>query len=154
MMNGAASAHSGQHPKARDDEQESLRHELDEIREQIAGLTPKIVSLKSSVDVLSKPKEDVSVPGDIAKSLRLVHGRLDRLESQQKEQDSQIKKATETFSNAILKMADKLEKIAGGEDSKFSLAHSLEKLLTVLQTRKLRIIRDNDGNMVAVETQT
>ena len=102
---------------------------------------------------LAAPKEDISVPGDIAASLRLVHGRLDRLERQQKEQETQLRKMATTFSNALLKMGEKVEKIAGVEDSSFSLAHSLEKLINVLGSRKFRFKRNADGDMVSMETE-
>lgn len=125
--------------------------ELEAIKEQIANVSRDLSPLRANVERLAAPKEDISVPGDIAQSLRLVHGRLDRLERQQREQDDQLKKMATTFSNALLRMGDKVEKISGGEDSSFSLAHSLEKLLAVLTSRRLRIIRDKDGNMAAVE---
>ena len=50
------------------------------------------------------------------------------------------------FSNALLKMSDRVSKISGGEDSEFSLAHSLEELIKVL-SQPVDIVRDNDGNM-------
>lgn len=100
---------------------------------------------------LAAPQEDISVPKDISVSLGKIHNRLDRLERNQEQVEAQAKRMATTFSSAILKLADKVEKIAGGEDSSFSLAHSLEKLLQVLSARKLRIIRDSNGDMVGVE---
>jgi len=130
-----------------------LKGELDGLREQIENISRRLVPLTSSVARLAAPREDVSIPADVAQSLKLVHGRLDRLERELAEAESSRKKMAATFSNAILKMGDKVEKIAGVEDSSFSLAHSLEKLLKVLSSRKLRIIRDSNGDMVAVETE-
>jgi hypothetical protein len=69
----------------------------------------------------------------------------------QAEVENQTKRMASTFSNAILKLADKVEKISGGEDSSFSLAHSLEKLLQVLTARKLRFIRDSNGDLTGAE---
>ncbi len=110
--------------------------------------------MKAGIASLSAPKAPDTVPADIAQSLRLIHNRLDRLERGQAEIESQAKRMATTFSNAILKLADKVEKIAGVEDSSFSLAHSLEQLVGVLTNRRLRIIRDGDGNMAAVEPES
>lgn len=125
--------------------------DISSIREEISSLGAKIAPIAMTVETLAAPKRDVSVPGDIAKSLDLIHARLDRLERVQKEQNTNQKRAETAFSNAILKMADKVEKISGGEDSEFSLAHSLEKLIQVLSARKYHVTRDRDGNMVEFE---
>lgn len=126
--------------------------DLDGIREQIENVTKTLSPLRASVERLAAPKQDISVPSDIAQALRLAHGRLDRVEKQQEAMLSELRRMASAFSNAILKLSDKVEKISGGEDSSFSLAHSLEKLLAVLTSRKLRIIRDSNGDMVEVET--
>ena len=125
--------------------------ELKAIRDEIGSLCAKLSPIQGTLDSLKARKDDVTVPADIAKSLQLVHGRLDRLEAHEKAADERAQKAITTFSNAILKLSDKVEKISGGEDSKFSLAHSLEKLIEILMTRSMRIIRNDDGDMIAVE---
>jgi Mg2+ and Co2+ transporter CorA len=126
--------------------------ELTEIREQIANLSQSLSPLRANVERLAVPKTDISVPKDIARTLGEIQNQLNRLERRQAETEAQTKRMATTFSNAILKLADKVERISGGEDSSFSLAHSLEKLLAVLSSRKLRIIRDSHGDMVGVET--
>lgn len=127
--------------------------ELDAIREQIENVSKRLSPLTASVERLAAPKEDISVPKDIAQALRLAHSRLDRLESQQEQMLGEVRRMATAFSNAILKLSDKVEKICGGEDSSFSLAHSLEKLIETLENRKFRIKRDKDGNMTELEAQ-
>lgn len=121
--------------------------ELEAIREQIENVSKKLSPLTASVERLAAPKQDISVPGDIAQALRLAHGRLDRLEEQQKVAIQELRRMATAFSNAILKLSERVEKHEG------ALAHSLEELIFVLSNRKLRIKRDNDGNMVELETE-
>ncbi|HEY6022055.1 MAG TPA: hypothetical protein VIY48_19960 [Candidatus Paceibacterota bacterium] len=118
------------------------------LREQIANITSSIGPLRGTVEKLAAPKEDVTVPGDISQSLKLVHNRLDRLEQENQRIADQQQKMATTFSNALLKLSDKVEKYEG------ELAHSLDKLTQVLSARKLRIIRDNNGDMASVEVTT
>ena len=93
----------------------------------------------------------VNSGADFDKSLKAILSILERIEARQAELESNQTRMSTTFSNAILQLADKVEKISGGEDSSFSLAHSLEKLIGVLTNKKLKIIRDKDGNMSALE---
>ena len=127
--------------------------ELAQIREQIQNLNRSLAPVASTVERLAVPKKDISVPEDIALTLGEIQNQLNRLERRQAEIETQTKRMATTFSNAILKLADKVEKISGGEDSTFSLAHSLERLLGVLSSRKLRIIRDSNGDMTEVEVR-
>lgn len=127
-------------------------NDLDDIRSQIAELSKDIRPLRASMESLAAPSDDISVPSDIDKSLKSLHSRLDKIEGSIEELEAQQRRMSTTFSNAILKLADKVEKISGGEDSSFSLAHSLEKLIKVLESRKIRIIRDKDGDMTGLET--
>lgn len=124
------------------------RVDLDDIRAQIANISREVAA---SVSSLAKDNTDVTVPADIDKSLKLVHERLDRLERNVKEVEAQQKRMAMAFSNAMLKMTDKVEKIAGGEDSTFSLAHSLEKLIDVLSNRKVSFKRNADGEISEAE---
>lgn len=110
------------------------------------GLSAALNALKADISSLRLPPDDISVPADLAKSLKLVHARLDRLESLQKEVEAQALKAQTAFSNALLTLTGKIEKISGGEDSKFSLAHTLEELIRVMRAPK-SIKRDAEGNM-------
>jgi ABC-type transporter Mla subunit MlaD len=127
---------------------------LRDLKEQIANLARDIDPLKANVERLAAPKKDIAVPADVARSLGEAHNRLDRVEKNLAQIEAQLKKMSTTFSNALLRMGDKVEKISGGEDSSFSLAHSLEKLISVLASQKLDIIRDSDGDMVAVKMDT
>lgn len=124
---------------------------VDELKAELSKISKDINPIKVTLERLSAPKKDVFVPDDIAKSLGEIQNRLDRLEKNQKKLEDQAKRMAETFSNAILKLGDKVEKVAGVEDSSFSLAHSLEQLLAVLSSRKLKVIRDSNGDMTAVE---
>lgn len=138
-------------PVAQEAAKAAKSDELAELREQIENVAKTLSPLTANVERLAAPKEDISVPADIGKAIQLAHNRLDRLEAQQKEALSELRRMATTFSNALLRMGDKVEKIAGGEDSSFSLAHSLEKLISVLSSRKMRVVRDSDGNMVELE---
>lgn len=133
-------------PRERPEVKTAPSKDLDSIREQIENVSRKLSPLTASVERLSAPKEDISVPADISQSLRQVHGRLERLERELREVESQSKRMAQTFSSAILRLSEMVEKHDG------ALAHSLDKLLGVLTCRKLRIIRDSNGDMVAVET--
>lgn len=126
---------------------------MDELREQIANISKDITPLRSSVERLATPKKGVSVPEDVAQSLGEAHNRLDRVEKELDQVNKQLQRMSNTFSNALLKLGDKVEKIAGVEDSSFSLAHSLETLINVLTHRKLNIIRDKDGNMACLKPE-
>lgn len=120
---------------------------LEALREQIENVSSVLSPLRDSVERLSAPKDDIKVPADIAQALRLAHNRLDQLEETQKAALTEIRRMATTFSNAILKLSEKVEKHEG------ALARSLDKLIFVLSSRKLRIKRDNDGNMVELETE-
>lgn len=125
-----------------------INHDFSDIRAQIASLNEKI----SPIAALATKKPDEALPADLHKSVQLLHGRLDRIEKEQKEQNAQQKRAETAFSNAILKLAEQVEKISGGEDVDFSLAQSLDTLIKVLESQKFRIVRDSYGNMTALET--
>ena len=143
---------AGQPQSARLNKDDLQDRELGAIKEQIANLSSM---MRSDMDALASklaPKDDVSVPADINQSLRSLHSRLDKIERQYEVLAKNQKQMATTFSNAILKLTEKVEKISGGEDSEFSLAHSLEQLISVLESRKFKIVRDNDGNMVRLET--
>ena len=129
--------------------------DVDSLREQIVNITRSLTPMRAAIDTLVEieKSDNIAVPKDMAKSIHLMHERLSRVERQQEKAFEQAKKVETTFSNALLKMGDKVEKISGGEDSEFSLAHSLEKLMEILNSRKYRIIRDAEGNMVSVETE-
>ena len=121
--------------------------ELEAIREQIENVAKRLSPLAQNVERLAVPKEDISVPADIQQALRLAHGRLDRLEEQQKQAVQELRRMATAFSNAILRLSEQVEKHEG------ALAHSLEELIFVLSNRKLRIKRDNEGNMIELETE-
>ena len=129
--------------------------DLDEIKEQIVNLTKALSPIKETVAAVAdkmKDKKDPKVPADVDKSLKMLHSRLDKIENQVDILADNQKRMATTFSSAIMALTDKIEKIAGGEDSEFSLSHSLEKLIDLLSNRKLKIVRNNDGDMVGVET--
>jgi hypothetical protein len=96
----------------------------------------------------------VSGGADFSKSLQAILNELERVRENQKRMEEAQQRMATAFANALLKLGEKVEKIAGGEDSSFSLAHSLEKLIDVLNNRKFRIKRDSDGNMISLETDS
>lgn len=124
---------------------DQLKAEIAEIRNRFEGLVPAITDLKRSIESL-KPSDDIAVPADLAKSVKLIHARLDRLENQMDAIDKGERKREATIANALLTLNSRVAKISGGEDSKFSLAHTLEELIRVLRQPK-RIVRNSDGDM-------
>ena len=125
----------------------SQKDEFEAIREQIANITESIHPIKTGVDTLSRARDDVAVPADIAQSLKALHSRLDKVETEVSGLSGKVERMSQAFGNAILKLSEKVEKHEG------ALAHSLDKLIFILSSRKLRIKRDNDGNMVELETE-
>lgn len=137
---------SGQEPPVND--------QLEALQEQIQYVCDKLLPMKGALETLlaQQRHDNDTVPEDLGKAIRSVLERLDRLERNQAKTSDQFGKMQTTFSNALLKMGDQVEKISGGVDSEFSLAHSMETLIDVLSNRKYRVIRDNDGNMAKLET--
>ena len=130
--------------------------ELELLREQIMNIGDRLLPLKATMETVAAQQrhDNKTIPDDLGHAVRAILERMERLEGRQAKTGEQFSKMETTFSNALLKMGDKVEKIAGGEDSQFSLAHSLEQLIEVLSNRKYRVVRDSDGNMVKLETQT
>lgn len=132
------------------------QEEFQSLKEQIKNIADRMVPIKGALEsILAQQRHDnETVPSDLGKAVRSLVERLDRLERHQAKTGEQFSKMETTFSNALLKMGDQVEKISGGSDSEFSLAHSLETLIDVLSNRAYRVCRDNDGNMVKLETDT
>lgn len=128
------------------------RKELEAIKTHLDNMTSFLPMMDDKISRL-RPREEVEVPSDIAQSLKLVHERLDRIEKENRINESGHMRQFATFAKGLSMLADQVEKISGGKNNKFSLAQSLERLVSVLENRKYRVIRNNDGDMTALETE-
>jgi len=124
---------------------DQLREEVASLRSQLSGVAPAISGLRSIIDGL-KRQEDLDIPSGILKTVELLHSRLDRMEKAEHSSDAEERRARQAFAQSVLELNRRIEKIAGKSDSEFSLAHSLEELISVLKA-PLDIKRDAEGNM-------
>lgn len=132
----------------------TVRKDFAELKRLIGDIASEIGPIKENVESLKLPK-DVVVPQDIAVSIGKIQAQLDRLEKKQADLEDQSRRMAETFSSAILGLEDKMDRppTADGKASAL-LARSIDKLRSDLMSRKLRFIRDSNGDLAAAEVTT
>lgn len=118
------------------------KSDLADVRGQLDTLVGKI---DSALRAFQKSDDDVALPADLAKSVLLLHGRLERLEMQQKQAEKGQKDTQSTFAGVLRDIMGRLDRLTDG-DSKFSLAHELEALNQTLG-KPVRLKRDAHGDI-------
>jgi len=105
--------------------------------------------------LVSQAKHDSrTVPDDLHKAVGDVINRLNALEKTNSKAEQSLLTMEKNFSKALMQMGDQVERVSGGRDSDFNLAYAMDQLLKVLGSRSYRIMRDSDGNMAGLETDT
>lgn len=147
VYDGPSQHPSGREPYAKESAFESMREQIETIGDKLAPMRMSLEAIVSKQQYDSK-----TIPDDLGSAVRSIIERMDRMEQNQHEAVAQFSRIESAFSNTLLELVAQVEKISGGKESSFSLAYSMDKLIGVLDNQKFRIIRDNNGDMVEVET--